>query len=83
MKKILKIAVFSIFFVGLINISYAKKTEKKPEKTVTVIDWQLAKEVIMEAYIYAYPLILSEITREQTTNYAKPTGLVTQAPENK
>ena len=82
MKEVLKTAFLLVFFAGLISMSFAKDTEKQVEKTVTVIDWKVAKEVIMEAYIYAYPLIISEITKEQTTNYPEPTGLVGQAPEN-
>ncbi len=76
MKKGLQVAFLFIFFAGLLNISNAK------EKKVKIVDWQLAKEVIMEAYIYAYPLLISEITRTQTTNFTEPTGLVAQAPEN-
>lgn len=80
MKKGLIIISLLIFFSAVINLSYAKQS--KSNRMITVIDWELAKEIIMESYIYAYPLIISEITRKQTTNFSEPTGLIGQAPEN-
>lgn len=41
---------------------------------------QDAREIAREAYIYAYPLVLMEITRRVGTNVAEPTGL--NAPIN-
>jgi hypothetical protein len=41
-----------------------------------------AYEIAKDAYVYAYPLILTYLTAVQTTNYAEPTGIPTQAPVN-
>jgi hypothetical protein len=41
-------------------------------------EYQIAKD----AYVYAYPLLLMDTFMRQGTNYAEPTGLVTQAPYN-
>lgn len=46
------------------------------------ISEQEAYEIAKEAYVYAYPLMLMRVSFQQFTNYAKPTGLVTQAPVN-
>jgi Protein of unknown function (DUF1254) len=43
---------------------------------------QEAYEIAKEAYVYAYPLILSDVFMRQATNYPEPTGIVTQAPYN-
>lgn len=41
-----------------------------------------AYEIAKDAYVYAYPLVLTYLTAKQTTNYASPTGIPTQAPVN-
>src|SRR5215470_9673065 len=41
-----------------------------------------AYEIAKDAYVYAYPLVLTYLTAKQTTNYAEPTGIPTQAPVN-
>jgi hypothetical protein len=33
---------------------------------------EFAREVAREAYIYAYPIMLMDVTREQMSNYAEP-----------
>jgi hypothetical protein len=43
---------------------------------------QEAYEITRDAYVYAYPLLLMDAFMRQGTNYAEPTGLVTQAPYN-
>jgi hypothetical protein len=43
---------------------------------------QEAYEIAKDAYVYAYPLVLTYLTAKQTTNYAEPTGIPTQAPVN-
>jgi hypothetical protein len=43
---------------------------------------QEAYEIAKEAYVYAYPLLLMDAFMRQGTNYAEPTGIVTQAPYN-
>jgi hypothetical protein len=46
------------------------------------ISEQDAYEIAKEAYVYAYPLLLMDAFMRQGTNYAEPTGIVTQAPYN-
>ena len=46
------------------------------------ISEQEAYEIAKEAYVYAYPLLLMDVFMRQGTNYAEPTGIVTQAPYN-
>jgi hypothetical protein len=41
-----------------------------------------AYEIARDAYVYAYPLLLMDVFMRQGTNYAEPTGIVTQAPYN-
>ncbi len=43
---------------------------------------QEAYSIAKDAYVYAYPLVLTYLTAKQTTNYAEPTGIPTQAPVN-
>jgi hypothetical protein len=43
---------------------------------------QEAQEIVTDAYVYAYPLLLMDVFMRQGTNYAEPTGIVTQAPYN-
>jgi hypothetical protein len=43
---------------------------------------QEAYEIAKDAYVYAYPLLLMDVFMRQGTNYAEPTGIVTQAPYN-
>jgi len=43
---------------------------------------QEAYEIAKDAYVYAYPLMLMDVFARQGTNYAEPTGIVTQAPYN-
>jgi hypothetical protein len=46
----------------------------------TAISAEDAKEIAREAYVYAYPLVLSELTQRIGTNVAEPNG--TTAPLN-
>ena len=43
---------------------------------------QEAFEIAKDAYVFAYPLVLTDVTARQTTNFAEPTGIPTQAPLN-
>jgi hypothetical protein len=49
------------------------------QQNVSVED---AREIVREAYIYAYPLILQEMSIRQATNVPEPTGVPGQAPLN-
>jgi hypothetical protein len=41
-----------------------------------------AYEIARDAYVYAYPALLMDVFMRQGTNYAEPTGIVTQGPYN-
>src|SRR5271154_5589825 len=41
-----------------------------------------AYDIAKDAYVYAYPMVLMDVFMRQGTNYAEPTGIVTQAPYN-
>jgi hypothetical protein len=43
---------------------------------------QEAYEIAKDAYVFAYPAILEDMTMRQAQNYAEPTGIVTQSPFN-
>jgi hypothetical protein len=43
---------------------------------------QEAYEIARDAYVYGYPLLLSDVTLRQQTNFAEPTGKLAQAPLN-
>lgn len=46
-----------------------------------IVSEEQASEIARDAYVYAYPLMLMDAFT-QGTNYAEPTGIVTQAPYN-
>lgn len=41
-----------------------------------------AREIARDAYVYAYPLVLDDVTMRQAQNYAEATGIITQGPYN-
>jgi hypothetical protein len=43
---------------------------------------QEAYEIAKDAYVYAYPLLLADVTLRQQTNFTEPTGKLCQAPLN-
>src|SRR5882762_511231 len=43
---------------------------------------QEAYEIAREAYIYAYPLVIMDVTRQQLTNFEAPPGTPGQGPPN-
>ncbi|QQX82848.1 DUF1254 domain-containing protein [Cupriavidus necator] len=47
-----------------------------------VVSEREAYEIARDAYVYAYPMMLVDAFLRQATNYAAPTGVVTQAPYN-
>src|SRR4249919_2858793 len=49
-----------------------------PRRSPNSRPWKIARD----AYVYAYPLMLMDVFMRQGTNYAAPTGIVTQAPYN-
>jgi hypothetical protein len=34
-----------------------------------------AREIARDAYVYAYPMVLEDVSIRQTTNFAEPTGI--------
>ena len=47
------------------------------------ISEQDAYEIARDAYIYAYPLVLMDLTRQQITNFVEPPGTPGQGPANR
>lgn len=41
-----------------------------------------AARIVKDAYVYAYPMVLTDLTLRQQTNFAEPTGQLAQAPLN-
>jgi hypothetical protein len=44
------------------------------------VSQQEAYEIAKDAYVYAYPLLLSDLTWRQFSNFEEPTGKLAQAP---
>jgi hypothetical protein len=53
------------------------------EKTPPKVSDQEAYEIAKDAYVYAYPLVLQDVTIRQLANFAEPTGIVGQGPFNR
>jgi hypothetical protein len=73
MNKI-ALAVFALICTTALPVSTQAQTPNVSE--------QEAYEITKDAYVYAYPLLLMDAFMRQGTNYAEPTGIVTQAPYN-
>ena len=59
------------------------ETESTPGSTsAPTISEQEAYDVVKDAYVYAYPLLLADVSLRQQTNFAEPTGKLAQAPLN-
>jgi hypothetical protein len=43
---------------------------------------QEAYEIVRDAYVYAYPMVLTDLSLRQQTNFVEPTGKLAQAPLN-
>ncbi|MGY2492526.1 hypothetical protein [Cupriavidus sp. CP313] len=41
------------------------------------------QSIARDAYLYGYPLVLMDVTRQQFTNYAQPTGISVQGPASR
>ncbi|QRM42607.1 DUF1254 domain-containing protein [Rhizobium sp. BG4] len=66
----------------LVSGALALTLASSPLATADEISKQEAYRIAKDAYVYAYPLVLTYLTAVQTTNYAEPTGIPTQAPFN-
>jgi hypothetical protein len=69
-------------FLGIFVLAFAQSLSSTRPTLAQSISEQEASEIAKEAYVYAYPLLLMDIFMRQGTNYAEPTGIVTQAPYN-
>jgi hypothetical protein len=68
-----------------INLSEGGAVKESASATPALaqnITQQEAYEIAKDAYVYGYPLLLVDVTMRRSTNYAEPTGLLTQAPFN-
>jgi hypothetical protein len=54
-------------------------TKVRPEERLTGKELYNAA---LESYLYAYPLVLMDITRKQATNYTEPTDMLGRGPVN-
>jgi hypothetical protein len=68
-------------FPGIVALAFTALSSTGPASAQTASD-QETYEIARDAYVYAYPLLLMDTFMRQGTNYAEPTGLVTQAPYN-
>ncbi len=55
---------------------------RSERQTPNSISEQEAYEIAKDAYVYAYPLLLADVTLRQQTNFTEPTGKLCQAPLN-
>lgn len=55
---------------------------RSEHQTPNSISEQEAYEIAKDAYVYAYPLLLADVTLRQQTNFTEPTGKLCQAPLN-
>ena len=69
-------------FLGVIALAFAQTFSSTVPASAQSISEQEAYEIAKEAHVYAYPLLLMDVFMRQGTNYAEPTGIVTQAPYN-
>jgi hypothetical protein len=65
---------------ALLGALTARAADEKPTAKLTE---QEAYEIAKEAYVYAYPLVLQDVTIRQLTNFAEPTGIPGQGPFNR
>src|SRR5258707_6317780 len=64
---------------AIVTLSASEKTQLPQAPDISE---QEAYEIAKDAYVYAYPLLLSDLTLRQQTNFAEPTGKLAQAPLN-
>jgi hypothetical protein len=69
-------------FLGIVTLVFAQALSSAVPASAENVTEQEAYEIAKDAYVYAYPLLVTNAYMQQATNYAEPTGLVTQAPYN-
>lgn len=74
-KVTCRAAMIAAFGLGIVA-----QTSTPQAQTVSE---QEAYDIAREAYIYAYPLVLMDLTRQQLTNFAEPPGTPGQGPANR
>jgi hypothetical protein len=60
----------------------AETTQSSERQATKSITEQEAYDIAKDAYVYAYPLLLADVTLRQMSNFAEPTGELAQAPLN-
>jgi hypothetical protein len=68
-------------FPGIVALAFTALSSTGPASAQNASD-QETYEIARDAYVYAYPLMLSDLTLRQQTNFAEPTGKLAQAPLN-
>jgi hypothetical protein len=72
----------NIPFLGVIALAFVQALSPIVPASAQNASEQEASDIAKDAYVYAYPLLLMDVFMRQGTNYAEPTGIVTQAPYN-
>src|SRR5258706_10258497 len=67
---------------GIIALALALTLSSITSASSQNVSDQEAYEIAKDAYVYAYPLLLSDLTLRQQPNFAEPTGKLAQAPFN-
>src|SRR5258708_11805533 len=68
--------------LGIIALALALTLASITSASSQNVSEEEAYDIAKDAYVYAYPLLLMDAFMRQGSNYAEPTGLVTQAPYN-
>src|SRR6266481_4502035 len=68
--------------LGIIALALALTLSSITPASSQNVSEQEAYDIAKDAYVYAYPLLVMDVFMRQGTNYAEPTGIVTQAPYN-
>lgn len=69
-------------FVAIVALAFTQALSSTGPARAQNSSDQEAYEIVTDAYVYAYPLLLMDVFMRQGTNHAEPTGIVTQAPYN-
>src|SRR5258708_22995094 len=68
--------------LGIIALAIALTLASITPASSQNVSEQEAYDIAKDAYVYAYPLLLSDLTLRHQTNFAEPTGKLAQAPLN-